>query len=155
MSQEIKAITLDEGTVRYHNPEIQHEREAAVRDLLQENQFALHQGPAGPYHLHLGVDETQLSIHVQDSAGTPLRTALTVSMQPFHSLIKDYFIIWESYSQALRTAAPEKLQAIDMGRRAVHDEGATLLQKRLKAEVDADFDTLRRLFTLICVLHIK
>lgn len=155
MSKDIEAITLDAATIRYHNPEIQHEREAAIRDLLRENRFLLKEGRGGPYHLHLGVVETRLSIHMRDMNGRALRPPLTIDMRPFRRLIQDYFIIWESYSEALKTAAPEKLQAVDMGRRAMHDEGAQLLEKRLEPEVEVDFETLRRLFTLICVLHIK
>lgn len=157
MTQDITDITLQEMGGRFHNPEIQYERETAIRDLLQENSFRLIDGEQPPYHLRLELDGLQqMQLHlVSPDDGNPIRGALTVSMRPFQRLIKDYFIIWESYSQALRTAAPEKLQAIDMGRRAIHNEGAELLEKRLSVEVQTDFDTLRRLFTLVCVLHIK
>ncbi len=155
MSKDIHAVTLDMATMRYHNPEIKYEREAAIRDLLRENKFVIKGANPPPYHLHLGMVEGQLQLHLYDMSNIELCHTLTVSMDPFKRLIKDYFIIWESYSEALKTASPEKLQAVDMGRRAIHDEGASLLQKRLQAEVEVDFPTLRRLFTLICVLHIK
>ena len=155
MQQHIQHIELPTMAVRFHNPEIAHEREAAIRDLLHENQFQLVNGSVPPYHMRLEMLPSRLNLHLYDPQGEAVHTPLAVSMRPFQPLIKDYFIIWESYSLALRTAAPEKLQAIDMGRRAIHNEGAELLQKRLQAEVDADFETLRRLFTLICVLHIK
>lgn len=152
---DISGITLDMATVQYHNPQIEYERDVVIRDLLEQNSFCLKEGTPGPYHLHLAMQNEQLRIEISDAEQQAVRAILNVSMRPFKRLIKDYFIIWESYSEALKTGAPEKLQAVDMGRRATHDEGARLLEKRLQVDVDTDFETLRGLFSLICVLHIK
>lgn len=152
---DIAGVTLDMGAVQYHNPQIEYEREVIIRDLLEKNHFILNDGGRSPYHLHMTMKAEQLTIEVSDAAREVTHALLNVSMRPFKRLIKDYFIIWESYSEALKTGSPEKLQAVDMGRRATHDEGARLLEKRLQNDVDTDFDTLRGLFSLICVLHIK
>jgi uncharacterized protein (UPF0262 family) len=152
---DIHTLTLD-GTIHYRDPAIQQERESAVRDLLRENQFVLQQSalPA-PYWVNLSAGENRLMLDVASLEESHESTRITLSLLPFRRLIKDYFLIWESYTEAIRSAAPEKLEAVDMGRRAIHNEGAELLTQQLSAQAAIDFETARRLFTLLCVLHIK
>ncbi len=154
-NRHITAVTLD-GNIRYSDPAIQQEREMAINDLLRENTFIVQGGelPA-PYWLHLSAQESRLALDVACVEKQQDPTRFQVSLQPFRRLIKDYFLIWESYAEAIRTATPERLEAVDMGRRAVHDEGAEMLAKQLKPNIEVDFPTARRLFTLLCVLHIK
>ncbi len=150
----ISRVTLD-GNIRYSDPAILQEREMAITDLLRENVFTLtNTALAAPYALHLSAAEGRLMLDIA-SESDPAPTRIQISLQPFRRLIKDYFMIWESYAEAIRTANPERLEAIDMGRRGVHNEGAEMLQKQLAAGVVIDFCTARRLFTLLCVLHIK
>ena len=153
-SPHIHALTLD-SNIRYSDPAILQEREMAVTDLLRENVFVLKDAklPA-PYALHLSAAEQRLLMDIRSGEEeNPLR--IQISLQPFRRLIKDYFLVWESYAEAIRSATPERLEAIDMGRRGLHNEGAELLSKQLAPSAEIDFDTARRLFTLICVLHIK
>jgi uncharacterized protein (UPF0262 family) len=111
-----------------------------------------HEG--GPYTLRLGISENRLAFDIRLSDGTALIVHM-LSLTPFRKIVKDYFLICESYYQAIRTAMPSQIEAIDMGRRGLHDEGSRLLMDRLSGKVEVDFDTARRLFTLICVLHWK
>jgi uncharacterized protein (UPF0262 family) len=158
-SRSIHALTLDDHTIRYHNPVIQQEREMAIADLLRENSFILKNvSIAEPYHLHLSAVENRLILELRQvdapqEQTTPIR--LIIGLQPFRRVIKDYFMIWESYGEAIRSGTPERLEAIDMGRRALHNEAAELLTRQLETGATLDFDTARRLFTLLCVLHIK
>ncbi len=154
-------VTLDERTIASNNPTIEEERASAIRDLLAENQFCLlpeatgGAAPAGgPYRLHLTVSERRLTLLVSDTGGAEV-TRLQLSLAPFRRLIRDYFFICEQYYNAVRTQGPDRTEAIDMGRRAVHNEGAATLQDRLANKVSMDSDTARRLFTLVCVLHLK
>ncbi|MEG9860994.1 MAG: UPF0262 family protein [Parvularculales bacterium] len=148
-------IVLDEKTVVRRGPEVEHERRVAVYDLLEENNFSLMEGGEGPYSLHLSIEENRLVFDVRHhEEGDTLRRIL-LSLTPFRRLIKDYFMVCENYYDAIRTAAPGRIEAIDVGRRALHDEGSRLLIDRLFGKVEVDFDTSRRLFTLICVLHIR
>ena len=123
-------------------------------DLIESNQFALENGPAGPYRLLIGIIEERLVLDVRDEGSQPL-TTFQFTLGPFRRLIKDYFLICESYHEAIRTAPPSRIEAIDMGRRGLHDEGSRLLADKLKGKAVLDFDTARRLFTLICALHWK
>ena len=148
------AIDLDPGSIGRARPDIEHERDVAMLDLIDSNAFALEEGPEGPYRLRLAIIEQRLVLDVRDSGSQPL-TSLQLSLGPFRRLIKDYFIICESYFEAIRTAPPSRIEAIDMGRRGLHDEGSRLLAERLKSKVAVDFNTARRLFTLICALHWK
>lgn len=150
----IYALTLD-GNIRYSDPAIQQEREMAITDLLREHHFALKNlALPAPYAIHLSAAEQRLLMEITSKeGGEALR--IQISLHPFRRLIKDYFLIWESYAEAIRNATPERLEAIDMGRRGLHNEGAELLVKQLEQSVEIDFDTARRLFTLLCVLHIK
>lgn len=150
----IVQIHLDERSVVRRRPEIEHERAVAIFDLLEENHFAPAGGAAGPFVLRLSIEEDRLVIDIHDETDAPL-DRLTVATLPFRKLIKDYFTVCESYYQAIRTATPSRIEAIDMGRRALHNEGSELLKARLADKVELDENTARRLFTLICVLHIR
>jgi uncharacterized protein (UPF0262 family) len=146
-------IVLDEESVARRAPEVEHERAVALFDLIEENDFAL-VGTPGPYRLRIGIFEQRLVFDVRDEGDNKLRD-IVLSLTPFRKVVKDYFLICESYYQAIRTAMPSQIEAIDMGRRGLHDEGSRLLMDRLYGKVEVDFDTARRLFTLICVLHWK
>jgi uncharacterized protein (UPF0262 family) len=150
----LSAITFDPASIRRSNPNTEHEREVAIYDILDGNHFAVEGRNDGPYALKLGLVEDRLVLHISPEAGGPPLTHL-LSLTPFRRIIKDYFLICESYYQAIRSAPPSKIQAIDMGRRGLHDEGSRVLVERLKGKVDVDHDTARRLFTLICALHWK
>ena len=148
------AVTLDETSIGRGNPDQEHERRIAIYDLVEENRFALPGHDGGPYRLAIGLQEGKLVLAVTDAAGAPLMAHL-LSLQPFRSLLKDYMMLCDSYYRAIRTASPSRIEAIDMGRRGLHDEGAALLGERLRGKVEADADTLRRLFTLMTALHYK
>lgn len=148
------AITLDESSIGRSGPDIEHERAVAIYDLIEQNSFAPSDHDGGPYALHLSMAESRLVFDVRLADGTPV-TAHLLSMTPFRKIVKDYFMICDSYYAAIRTATPDRIEAIDMGRRGLHDEGSNILMDRLKDKVTVDFDTARRLFTLICVLHWK
>lgn len=150
----IAELVLDERTVVRRSPDVEHERKVAIFDLLEENSFAPIGSPGGPYVLHLAIEENRLVFDIRLDKETP-HGKVMLSLTPFRKIIKDYFLICESYYDAIKTAAPAQIEAIDMGRRGLHNEGSQLLKSRLDGKVDIDFDTARRLFTLICVLHIK
>jgi uncharacterized protein (UPF0262 family) len=145
-------VTLDEKSISRSNPDVEHERAVAIYDLLEQNSFAPEGHKAGPYTLQLSIAENRLLFDIKTAKGEPVIAHL-LSMTPFRRIVKDYFMICDSYYQAIRTATPDRIEALDMGRRAIHDEGSRLLIERLKRKVKVDFDTARRLFTLICVLH--
>lgn len=148
------AVTLDERSIGRSNPDVEHERAVAIYDLLEQNTFAPVGHDGGPYALHLRLAENRLVFDIRLANGEPV-VAHVLSLTPFRRIVKDYFMICDSYYQAIRTATPSQIEAIDMGRRALHDEGSRLLMERLRRKVRIDFDTARRLFTLICVLHWK
>ena len=150
----IAGITLDEHTVVRRSPDIEHERAVAIFDLLEENHFELVSGRAGPFHLHLGIEENRLSIQVRSMADGTNET-LILPLAPFRGIVKDYFMVCESYYKAIRRSSLSQIEAIDMGRRSLHNEGSALLMERLGDKVAIDLDTARRLFTLICVLHLR
>lgn len=135
-------------------PEVEHERNIAIYDLLEENYFAPHGDYVGPYHLHLSLADNRLLFDVRTTDGVQLLD-VPLPLKPFQSIVKDYFLICESYYSAIKKATPSQIEAIDMGRRGLHNEGSELLKERLAAKVDIDFDTARRLFTLVCILHIR
>ena len=151
-------VTLDEKSVANVNPNARHEREVAIFDLIDDNFFALEPRDGtpreGPYRLHLAIAEDRLVFDVT-CAGNDLVYTYMLSLSPLRRIIKDYFLVCDSYYQAIRTAAPSRIEAIDMGRRGLHDDGSKLLTERLKGKITVDFDTARRLFTLICALHWK
>lgn len=147
-------LTLDERLVKWRSAEVEHERKVAIYDLLEDNSFVPAGGAAGPFRLHLAIEEDRLVLGISDEAGAPVdRVAL--SLLPFRRIVKEYFRICESYYDAIKRHAPSRIEAIDMGRRALHNEGSTLLRERLAGRVAIDHDTARRLFTLICVLHFR
>ena len=150
----LAAVTLDEASVVRRTREIEQEREVAIYDLLEENRFAPQDSPGGPYHLTLRIEENRLVFDIALEDGAP-QGQLHLALTPFRKVIKDYFLICDSYYKAIRTAPPSQIEALDVGRRALHDEGAGLLRERLDGKVAVDFDTARRLFTLVCVLHMR
>ena len=150
----IAKVTLDERTVVRRSPEVEHERAVAIFDLIEENRFAPVGGHGGPYSLHLGIEENRLVLDIRVDDDQPLGKVI-LALSPFRQIVKDYFTICESYYHAIKTASPSQIEAIDMGRRGLHDEGAVLLRERLAGKIDVDPNTARRLFTLICVLHIR
>ncbi|MDX2158935.1 MAG: UPF0262 family protein [Hyphomicrobiaceae bacterium] len=151
----LASIKLDQASIRRSNANIEHEREVAIYDILDGNRFVLVGRHDGPYALTIGLAEDRLVLAIASEGGdTPLATYM-LSLSPFRRIIKDYFLVCESYYQAIRTAPPSRIQAIDMGRRGLHDEGSRVLVERLKGKIEVDHDTARRLFTLICALHWK
>ena len=148
------SVEFDPGSIGRARPHIEHERDVAIIDLIDNNRFYLEAGPTGPYRLWIGKAEERLVLDVRDETSRPLAN-LQFSLGPFRRLIKDYFIVCETYFEAIRTAPPSRIEAIDMGRRSLHDEGSQLLIERLNGKVTLDSDTARRLFTLICALHWK
>lgn len=155
----VAEVTLDQAVIRW-NPDVQREIDVAIFDLKEENSFApqdvdAETTPQGPYALHLSILEQRLVMDVNEMvSGGPVCRVL-LSTAPFRKIIRDYFAICESYYAAIKTSSPAQIEAIDMGRRGVHNEGSALLQERLDGKVAIDFDTARRLFTLLCALHLK
>jgi uncharacterized protein (UPF0262 family) len=147
-------VTLDEGSIGRSNPDVEHERAVAIYDLLEDNVFQPVGNDDGPFALHLSITESRLVFDIRLSDGTPV-VAHFFSLTPLRRIVKDYFMICDSYYQAIRTATPSQIEAIDMGRRGLHDEGSRILMERLRKKVRVDFDTARRLFTLVSVLHWK
>ena len=150
----IVGISLDERTVVRRAADIEHERAVAIFDLLEENVFRHLGGIDGPFHLQLSVEENRLQLDLQ----TPEREQLdriTLPLSGFRKIVRDYFMVCESYFQAIRKSSPSQIEAIDMGRRGLHNEGSVMLRERLADKVEIDHNTARRLFTLICVLHIR
>jgi uncharacterized protein (UPF0262 family) len=152
--QRIAEITLDQRTVVRRSPEIEHERAIAITDLLKENRFTPESGLAGPFHVHLAVAENRLTMEMRNPKDGSSE-AVVLPLAPFRRIIKDYFLVCESYYGAMRGKRLAQVEAIDVGRRSLHDEGAALLAERLAGKVALDHDTARRLFTLICVLHLR
>lgn len=154
----IDTITLDEATVIARSEDIEKEREVALRDLVEDNFFrpirASENGHEGPWSVHLEVVEGMLAWHLTDRGGTPAGT-IGLGMARMRRAIRDYFAICDSYYKALRRASAQEIETIDMARRGIHDRGTRHLMDALEGKVETDFETARRLFTLICVLHIK
>ncbi|MFI4998508.1 MAG: UPF0262 family protein [Reyranellales bacterium] len=153
-ARRILDIVLDEGSVARRSPEVEHERAVALFDLLEDNDFCLVGGEPGPYKLHLGVFEQRLVFSVHDANDGKLRD-IVLSLTPFRKVVKDYFLVCESYYAAIKKLGRSQIEALDMGRRGLHNEGSELLRERLAGKIEVDHDTARRLFTLICALHIK
>ena len=150
----IARIDLDEQSFVRRSPDVEHERAVAIFDLLEDNRFELVGDAGGPYHLHLGIAENRLAFDVRREDGDEAGKVI-LPLQPFRGVVKDYFTVCESYYAAIRNAGPSQIEALDMGRRAVHNEGSELLRERLEGKIALDHNTARRLFTLICVLHIR
>jgi len=148
------SVTLDETSIGRANPDVEHERTVAIYDLLEENSFAPVGDDGGPYALKIAIVDRRLVFEVTRPDGAPV-IAHFLSLTPFRRVVKDYFTMCESYYSAIRTESPAKIEAIDMGRRGLHNEGSELLTERLKGKIIVDLDTARRLFTLICALHWK
>ncbi len=147
-------VVLDETSIARSTPDIEHERKVAIYDLIEENRFEPVGRPAGAFRLTLSIVDRKLVFDIADADGAPVVTHI-LSLTPFRRVVKDYFLICDSYYQAIRTASPSRIEAIDMGRRGLHNEGSRLLMERLAGKIEVDLDTARRLFTLLCVLHWK
>jgi uncharacterized protein (UPF0262 family) len=148
----LAAITLDEASIGRSSREVEHERAVAIYDLVGENSFRPVGHDGGPYALQLGMSGNRLVFDIHQADGTPV-IAHMLSLAPFRRIVKDYFTVCDSYYAAIRTATPDRIEALDMGRRALHDEGSRIVMERLRRKVELDFGTARRLFTLISVLH--
>jgi uncharacterized protein (UPF0262 family) len=148
------AVTLDESSIGRANRDVEHERAVAIYDLLEENSFRPNDHQGGPYALKLGIDGNRLVFDIRRDDGAPV-VAHLLSLAPFRRIVKDYFTVCDSYYAAIRGATPDRIEALDMARRSLHDEGSRILMERLKRKVELDFDTARRLFTLVTVLHWK
>ena len=157
-AQRIAQVTLDEATILWRNADVEQERRVAIYDLIEENTFkpvrSAERGASGPYHLHLSVTDGRLAMDIKDT-GEQLLETLLIGMARFRRPIREYFAICDSYFQAIRSATADQIETVDMARRGVHNDAAEMLIERLGGKVEVDFDTARRLFTLICVLHIK
>jgi uncharacterized protein (UPF0262 family) len=146
------AVTLDENSIARTSRDVEHERAVAIYDLIEDNSFAPNATAEGPFALHLSITGSRLMFDIRRADGTPVIAHL-LSLSPLRRIVKDYYTVCDSYYTAIRTATPDRIEALDMGRRALHDEGSQILMERLKRKVNVDFGTARRLFTLICVLH--
>ena len=153
MPGDIIRIKLDEKSIVRRNADIEHERKVAIFDLLEDNRFGLKSVP-GPYDLVLRLEETRLIIEVRDDGANP-QEEIRLQVSPFRRIIKDYFMVCESYFSAIKTSSPSQIEAIDMGRRGLHNEGAQMLRERMAEHVEMDLGTSRRFFTLLCVLHMR
>jgi uncharacterized protein (UPF0262 family) len=149
----IIAIELDERTIIRRSEDVEHERQIAILDLLEENSFRP-QGHEGPFRILLRIEDNRLAIDLKDAEGQPLET-IRLGLARFKRPVRDYFAVCESYFKAVRSNSPQGIETIDMARRGMHNEAAELLQDCLKGKIEMDFATARRLFTLICVLHIR
>lgn len=150
----LMAVTLDEASIGRGGPEQEHERAIAIYDLVEANEFAIPNHEGGPYSIHVSLITNKLALDIRDQSGAPVIVHI-LSLTPFRRVIKDYFLICESYYNAIRSASTSQIEAIDMGRRGLHNEAAELLIERLDGKISVDFDTARRLFTLISSLHWK
>ena len=150
-TQRLCDVVLDE-TIGRATPDVEHERAVAIFDLLEENCFEPVGHDSGPYKLNLSLIDSKLVFSIATEKDKPVATHI-LSLTPFRRIVKDYFMICESYYEAIRSSSPSQIEAIDMGRRGIHNEGSQTLKDRLDGKIGMDFDTARRLFTLVCVLH--
>ncbi|HWA70123.1 MAG TPA: UPF0262 family protein [Rhizomicrobium sp.] len=159
MEYRLSAITLDEQSVVHRSRAIEQEREVAIYDLLEANSFKPEGSAGGPYRLTLGLEENRLVLDIRLESGARADGAphgrVLLSLTPLRKVVKDYFLVCENYYKAIRTAPPHQIESLDMARKTLHDEGAAELQQRLEGKVETDFDTARRLFTLVCVLQMR
>jgi len=146
----LKSIELDEDSLSAASRDQEQERQIAIFDLLEENYFAPEGANKGPFDLRMELVEARLALEI---SGPAYNRRHILSLTPVRSLIRDYFIICDSYYQAIRNSTPAQIEALDMGRRGLHNEASQLLRERLKGKIETDLDTARRLFTLICALH--
>ena len=145
-------VELDKSIGTLPSADAEHERKVAIYDLLEENSFALANGAEGPFSLKLSIHDKRLILDVADDGGETV-LVLGLSLSPFRRIIKDYFLMCDSYYAAIRNSTPSQIETVDMARRGLHNEGTELLQARLEGKIETDFNTARRLFTLICILH--
>jgi uncharacterized protein (UPF0262 family) len=150
----IASIEIDERSLAPAGPDADHERKVAIFDILEGNKFKMVGHDGGPYNVVLSLADNRLVFEVAETDGTPVRK-LMLSLTTLRRVIKDYFMICDSYYDAIRNSTPSQIEAIDMGRRGLHNEGSQLLVERLADKVELDFDTARRLFTLVCALHAR
>ena len=151
----ITDIKLDDRLVVRRSPEVEHEMGVAIYDLLEQNYFAPVGDMSGPYHVELSIrDARTLVFAISTEADEPLGEVM-LTLSPFRRIVKDYFTVCESYFDAIKDAPASRIEALDMGRRGLHNDGAELLRDNLKGKIDIDGETARRLFTLVCVLHIR
>ena len=148
----IAELHIDALSLPVTSPEMEHERRVAIFDLLEENSFIPKDSASGPYAVTISLQDDRLMFDVMRTNGVP-RANVGFSLKPFRRIIKDYFMICEAYHDAIRTATSAQIEAIDMGRRGLHNEGSRLLSDSLRNQIEVDFNTSRRLFTLICALH--
>jgi uncharacterized protein (UPF0262 family) len=153
-TQRIAKVILEEPARIRLSAQVEHERKAALFDLIEDNHFDPGVGGDGPYVLHLAIEDARLVFDVHTETGEAV-SRFTLPLDSLRKIIKDYFLVLDSYFKAIRTMSPSRIEAIDMGRRGLHNEGAELLRTRLAGHVEMDRDTARRLFTLVCVLHIR
>lgn len=149
----IHSITLDDNTLLARTPEAEHERATAIADLVEDNRFMPVGSAAGPYGLHLRLSDNRLVMEVESDGEAP--TCITLPISPLKRIIRDYFMICDSYVDAIKHATSAKIETIDMARRGLHNEGATKVLELFQGKAELDDDTARRFFTLICVLHIR
>jgi uncharacterized protein (UPF0262 family) len=153
-SNRVVAVTIDKESIGRSGLDIEYERAVAIDDLIEENSFAPVGHDGGPYALHLRMADNRLVFDIRLSDDTPVVMHI-LSLSPFKRVVKDYFMVCDSYYAAIKSATPDRIEALDMGRRGLHDEGSLLLQERIKHRLVVDFNTARRLFTLVCALHWK
>jgi uncharacterized protein (UPF0262 family) len=153
-NQKLVAVVLDDRSIGRGTPDQDHERRVAIFDLIEDNRFGVPGHAGGPYQLVIAVRNAKLALDIRDASGVPVVTHL-LSLSPLRSILRDYAMICESYYAAIRTATAEQIEAIDMGRRGMHDEAAALMETRLKGKIASDMPTMRRLFTLVAALHWK
>jgi uncharacterized protein (UPF0262 family) len=146
----LQSIVLDEQSLAAGSRDQEQERQVAIFDLLEQNYFQPEGAETGPYDLKIALVENRLAL---DIAGPGYEKTHLLSLSPLRGIIKDYFLICESYYQAIRNSTPQQIEALDMGRRGLHNDGSSVLRERLAGKVATDLDTARRLFTLICALH--
>lgn len=147
-------VRLDERTLARRGPDIEHERKIAIHDLLEKNFFSPANHDGGPYAVRIGVDQNRLVLDIRTAADEAV-TIIGLSLAPFRRIVKDYFEICENYFSAIKSASPSRIETLDMARRSLHNEGSELLQARLAGKIETDFDTARRLFTLLCALSLR
>ncbi len=152
--QRIAQVTLDEQTAVRRSPQVEHELKVALYDLADENTFEPAGGFEGPYNLHVGIEENRLFFDIRNLENNPM-TRFTLPLSSVRSVVKEYFLICDSYYKAIKNSSPSQIEAIDMGRRGLHNDGGDILKDRLADKVKIDTATARRLFTLVCVLHIR
>lgn len=145
-------VVLDDASIGRSTPDVEHERAVAIFDLVEENSFQPTGNHEGPFRLKISVVEQRLVFDIANEAGEQIAVHI-LSLTPFRRIVKDYYMICESYYEAIKSSSPSQIEAIDMGRRGLHNEGSQTLKDRLDSKIELDFDTARRLFTLVCVLH--